>query len=48
MRLQLNSLTVPVAAGGPGFEQLTVMIINSTTRQRWVSFRHGTESPVRV
>ncbi|HLM23208.1 MAG TPA: hypothetical protein VK390_17015 [Propionibacteriaceae bacterium] len=47
MRLQLNSLTVSVAAGGPGFEQLTAMIINSTTRQRWV-FRHGTESPVRV
>ena len=39
MRLQLSSRTVSVRAGGPGLEQLTIMIIISSTREGWASTR---------
>ena len=47
MRLQLSSRTVSVRAGGPGLEQLTIMIIISSTREGWASTRGRVASLVR-
>jgi hypothetical protein len=47
IRLRLSSRTVSVGAGGPGLEQLTTMIIISSTKQGLASFRGMVAPPVR-